>query len=104
MERSMRTSDVSNLEQRECAVCGAKDARALVSVELRSGVRTTLCGSHSLMHSRDGNGCRNVSELRATLGERRATDRRAGFGGDELAEQLAAAFTRERRGTERRAG
>jgi hypothetical protein len=100
----MRTSDVSKLEQGECAVCGTRDARALVPIELRSGVRTTLCGTHALMHSRDGNGCRNVSELRSTLGERRATDRRGAFGGDELAEQLAAAFTRERRATERRAG
>ncbi len=100
----MRTSDVVNHEPRECAVCGTRDARALVPIELRTGIRTTLCGTHALMHSRDGSGCRNVAELRETLADRRATARRAPFGGDELAEQLAAAFTRERRATERRAG
>lgn len=35
--------------------------------------------------------------------ERRDHERRAQGGGDELAERLTAAFTRERRSTERRA-
>ncbi|HVH41724.1 MAG TPA: hypothetical protein VM925_05255 [Labilithrix sp.] len=86
-----------------CAVCGTTDARLLVMVELRGGAAVTLCGSHALMHSRTNAQCRTVSELRAALAERRSTDRRAQGEGDELAERLAAAFTRERRSTDRRA-
>jgi hypothetical protein len=80
-----------------------RDARLLVMVELRGGAAATLCGSHALLHSRLGEGATNVTELRATLRDRRATDRRGPTGGDELAESLTRAFTRERRGAERRA-
>jgi hypothetical protein len=51
--------------------------------------------------------CRSVSELRATLRDRRETDRRSRLAPgsyDELAERLSAAFTRERRASERRVG
>jgi hypothetical protein len=44
-----------------------------------------------------------VKALRAAIGERRSSKRRATGEGDELAERLSAAFTRERRSTERRA-
>ena len=84
-------------------MCGARDARLLVTVELRGGDAATLCGSHALMHSRRAQPCASVPELRAELGERRSSDRRAEGEGDELAERLTAAFTRDRRGSERRA-
>ncbi len=86
-----------------CAVCGARDARLLVMAELRGGAAVTLCGSHALMHSRMEQPCASVTELRAALAERRQVDRRASGEGDELAERLTAAFTRDRRGVERRA-
>ena len=76
----------------------------LVMVELRGGAAAPLCGSHALMHGRMGEQCRTVTELRAALSERRSTDRRARGEGDELAERLTAAFTRERRAQERRVG
>jgi hypothetical protein len=47
--------------------------------------------------------CRNAKELRAALSDRRSSHRRATGEGDELAERLAAAFTRERRDGDRRA-
>jgi hypothetical protein len=88
-----------------CSVCGLRDARALVMVDLKSGVRVTLCGTHDLMHRRAGGAARTVAELRAAFAERRGTDRRDYRGEvDELAKSLSDAFTRERRGTERRAG
>lgn len=86
-----------------CAVCGARDARLLVMVELPGGAAATLCGSHALMHSRLETPCASVTELRAALADRREVDRRAQGEGDELAERLTAAFTRDRRGSERRA-
>lgn len=86
-----------------CAVCGARDARLLVMVELPGGAAATLCGSHALMHSRLPKPCASVAELRAALADRRSSDRRACGEGDELAERLTAAFTRDRRGSERRA-
>jgi hypothetical protein len=87
-----------------CVVCGTRDLRALVSVELAGGEVVALCGSHELMHRRDGARATTVAELRAALGDRRSADRRAFRGEvDELAERLNAAFTRERRGAERRA-
>lgn len=88
----------------ECVVCGTRDARLLVMLELRGGQAATLCGSHALMHSRSGQVSQNVAELRELLGERRDRSRRAEGEGDELAERLTAAFTRDRRRTERRAG
>jgi hypothetical protein len=74
-------------------------------VDLESGVRTTLCGTHDLMFRRAGSRARTVEELRASFKDRRGTDRR-GFKGevDELAARLDAAFMKDRRGTERRAG
>lgn len=87
-----------------CAICGLRDARALVMVDLTSGIRVTLCGSHELMHRRGGERARTVDELRAAFVEKRRNERRgARKHDDELAERLQAAFTRERRGTERRA-
>jgi hypothetical protein len=82
-----------------------RDARALVMVDLQSGVRVTLCGTHDLMHRRAGAKARSVEELRAAFKDRRGTDRRAFKGEvDELAARLDAAFMKERRGSERRAG
>jgi hypothetical protein len=74
-------------------------------VELRGGAAATLCGSHALMHTRSNEDCRTITELRARLGERRRSpERRAQGEGDELAERLTAAFMRDRRSSERRAG
>ena len=87
-----------------CAVCAARDARALVMMELEGGAAVTLCGTHAVMHGRLADRPRSVAELRSALEERRSTERRAQGDGDELAERLTAAFTRERRNTERRAG
>ncbi len=87
-----------------CAVCAARDARLLVMTELEGGAAVTLCGSHALMHSRMTSMPRTVGELRSALCERRENARRADGAGDELAERLTAAFTRERRNAERRAG
>lgn len=87
-----------------CAICGMRDARALLDVSL-GGTKVTLCGSHELMHRRAGGKAKSVAELRAMLSERRGTDRRGAPGEevDELAARLTAAFTRERRVAERRA-
>jgi hypothetical protein len=86
-----------------CAVCGTRDARLLVMVELSGGAAATLCGSHALMHSRTGSKSRTETELREAMAERRGHERRAQAAGDELAERLTAAFTRDRRTAERRA-
>lgn len=87
-----------------CAVCGLRDSRALVMVDLPSGIRVTLCGSHELMHRRSGQRSRSVAELKTAFVERRRVERRgARRHDDELAEKLQAAFTRERRTSERRA-
>lgn len=87
-----------------CVVCGTRDLRALVTVVLASGDPVALCGSHELMHRRDGARARTAAELRASFAERRSSTRRAvATDGDELAERLTAAFTRDRRAAERRA-
>jgi hypothetical protein len=86
---------------RRCAVCGARDERALVQVLLVGGSATTLCGSHALMHRRSGQGQRTVPELRASLGDRRGREDRR-HDGDELGAALAAAFGSEKRGPQRR--
>jgi hypothetical protein len=86
----------------DCIVCGASDARALVRVELPGGASAILCGSHALMRDRGWSSCRTVEELRVALKDRRLSDRRALGEGDELAERLSAAFTRDRRGGDRR--
>lgn len=115
MERRKRVStdgnvgsakDAEPIEHAACVVCGTRDGRLLVMVELRGGVGATLCGSHALLHSRMSEPCRSVTELRAALRDRREMDRRAPhdpLSHDELAERLTAAFTRDRRGSERRA-
>ncbi len=74
-------------------------------VDLPGGARATLCGSHELMHRRSDVKAESVAELRSAFGDRRGTRRRGAASGevDELAESLTAAFTRERRRTERRA-
>jgi hypothetical protein len=84
-------------------VCGESDARALVDVVLAEGP-VTLCGSHDLVHRRTGARARGVADLRGMLGDRRSTHRRASGEIDELAARLSAAFTTERRKSERRAG
>lgn len=87
-----------------CAVCGMSDARGLVEVDLAGEPCVTLCGTHELMHRRSGWKGQNVAELRAAYGDRRGTERRGGPGEvDELAEALTSAFTRDRRGSVRRA-
>jgi hypothetical protein len=106
MERRKRAAKAGSVDHgagRVCAVCGTSDARLLVMVELPSGEGATLCGSHALLHSRMNEPCRTVAELRTMLSDRRTMERRATGEGDELAERLTAAFTRERRGNERRA-
>lgn len=88
-----------------CAVCGLRDARALTEATLAGGSAVVLCGTHELMHRRGGSAARSVDELRTLLADRRRENRRGvGFEEvDELAASLSAAFTRERRTTERRA-
>lgn len=95
-----RRSDVSH---DPCCVCGLRDARGLVVVGLAGGAQVTLCGTHDLMYRRDGSTAQTAAALRAAYGERRGTERRAKGEGDELAERLTAAFTTERRSSERRA-
>jgi hypothetical protein len=88
-----------------CAVCGTRDARVLMMMELPGGAAVTLCGSHALMQSRLAEPPTTVAELRAALIDRRAHDRRTTMKpGDELGERLTAAFLHERRSAERRAG
>src|SRR5688572_24493357 len=87
-----------------CAVCGMTDTRALVEIDLAEQARVTLCASHELMYRRSGLKARTARELRSEFADRRGTDRRGGPGEvDELAEALTAAFTRDRRGADRRA-
>jgi hypothetical protein len=88
-----------------CAVCGMADARGLTSVDLSGGMRVTLCGSHELMHRRDGGVASSLAELRAAFSNRRGPDRRGTSRGevDELAEKLSDAFRANRRASDRRA-
>ena len=84
-----------------CCVCGTRDARALVDVELAGGARVTLCGSHELMHRRAPLAARSESELVALMRDRRGRrDRRTE--GDELGTALTAAFSRSQRSADRR--
>lgn len=95
------------IEGGACVVCGIRDARLLVATELEGGASAILCGSHALLHGRLSEPCKTVDELRTLLADRREADRRTRLDRldrDELAEQLTAAFTRERRSNERRAG
>jgi hypothetical protein len=84
-----------------CCVCGEDDGRALVEVALLGGPRTTLCGSHALMHRRSKTQAQTVAELRRILGERRRRRDRRDVG-DELGEALSSAFNECRRGADRR--
>jgi hypothetical protein len=72
-----------------------------VDVVLIGGRRATLCGSHALMHRRLPLQARSESQLRELLRDRRGRrDRRSE--GDELGEQLTAAFSSDRRAADRR--
>jgi hypothetical protein len=85
-----------------CCVCGESDRRALVAVALAGGgTRTTLCGTHELMHRRSGGIARSENELRELLRNRRERRERR-LEGDELGAALTAAFRAERRAAERR--
>lgn len=84
-----------------CCVCGANDARSLVAVHLVNGVRSTLCGSHAVMHARTGAKATSESELRDLLQDRRARSERRELG-DELGAALMQAFRDERRERDRR--
>jgi hypothetical protein len=84
-----------------CCVCGESDRRALVAVALAGGTRTTLCGTHELMHRRSGGVARSESELRELLRDRRGRRERR-LEGDELGAALTAAFRAERRAADRR--
>ena len=88
-----------------CTVCGSRDARTLSTTALASGEMIVVCGSHAVAHARAEAPARTATELRAMLADRRdRTDRRNAYKGetDELALALTTAFTRERRGAERR--
>ncbi|AKU98651.1 hypothetical protein AKJ09_05315 [Labilithrix luteola] len=87
-----------------CSVCGFADARGLLAVALEGGDSTVLCGTHELMYRRGATSARTVSDLRESFGDRRNMDRRAVPAGDfdELALNLTAAFTTERRVNDRR--
>jgi hypothetical protein len=88
-----------------CAVCGEDDKRMLAIVQLRGGLEACLCGSHALMHARSTDDLRTEDDLRRAFNDRRSGTRRtAAFSGDELADKLQAAFTRERRAADRRTG
>ena len=85
-------------------MCGAKDERALSTLKLVSGLRVFVCGSHDLIYRRSGETASTVEELRDITRERRGEiPARRLDGDDELATQLATAFTADRRaGSERR--
>lgn len=85
-----------------CVVCGMTDARGLVSIELGGGAVASLCGTHELMYLRSSAPAATVDDLRASFSNRRNMDRRARGEVDELAANLASAFTAERRVTDRR--
>lgn len=87
-----------------CSVCGFSDARGLVAVALEGGGGTVLCGTHELMYRRGGMSAGSVADLQESFGDRRSMDRRATPAGDfdELALSLTAAFTTERRVSDRR--
>ncbi|MGD0674669.1 MAG: hypothetical protein ABSC94_04580 [Polyangiaceae bacterium] len=84
-----------------CCVCGARDARTLVEVELAGGGRAILCGSHALMHRKSTVPALSEADLRVQLRDRRSRrDRR--YEGDELGAALSAAFSGGRRIGDRR--
>jgi hypothetical protein len=98
-----RKQNTPNAPMTSCAVCGEEDKRMLAIVQLRGGEEATLCGSHALMHARSKEDIRTEDDLRNAFSNRRSGVRRAAASsGDELADKLQAAFTRERRSVERR--
>ena len=81
-----------------CAVCGLCDVRGLLTLRLTGGVQVTVCGTHDLMHRRIGGITRTVQELCAKMKERREpSERRDSLPGDDLGNELTAAFAGERR-------
>jgi hypothetical protein len=85
-----------------CVVCGHRDERALTTIMLASGIRVTLCGTHDLVYRRSGQLAYTVDELSDITRERRERLPRRDDG-DELGQQLSAAFAPNRRnGTDRR--
>ncbi len=56
-----------------CAVCGASDARLLSATRLEDGTRIVVCGSHKIAHRKTERLARSIDELRAMVGERRAS-------------------------------
>lgn len=98
-----RKHAISDAPMTSCAVCGEDDKRMLAIVQLRGGSEATLCGSHALMHARSKEDIRTADDLRRAFADRRSGTRRAALSsGDELADKLQAAFTRERRAADRR--
>lgn len=86
-----------------CCVCGNSDSRSLADVELEGAARVVLCGSHALMYRRMNARSSSASELRVLLRDRRGRrDRR--YDGDELGAALTAAFSSDRRTSDRRRG
>jgi hypothetical protein len=84
-------------------VCGSRDERALSTLKLLGGERIFVCGTHDLIYRRSGKTASSVEELCAIARDRRDQDGRRADVDDELAAQLSAAFSRERRaGVERR--
>jgi hypothetical protein len=79
-----------------CVVCGHKDERALSTLMLVDGSRVVVCGSHDLVYRRSGMLAHTVEDLRQIARDRRERSPRREEG-DELGEQLVAAFSGERR-------
>ena len=83
---------------RRCSLCNWSDERALSRVSLGDGSAVTVCGSHYVLHQRVGKTFETLGAMRAELGERRTCrERRSWMNADDLAMQLASAFTRDRR-------
>jgi hypothetical protein len=90
---------------RRCSLCNWSDERALSQVSLADGTRVTVCGSHYVVHQRVGRTFPTLGAMRQELGERRRYQERRAPSRfrDELAMQLTAAFTMDRRaGVDRR--
>jgi hypothetical protein len=86
-----------------CAVCGLCDVRGLLTLRLTGGAQVTVCGTHDLMHRRIGGVARTLQELCAKMTERREpSERRDSLPGDDLGNELTAAFAGERRGERQR--
>lgn len=97
------TPDASARSVAPCAVCGTRDSRVLTAVELSGGAQVSLCANHERMYLRSDMTVATIEELRAAFTDRRGFDRRSAKGEvDELAANLTAAFTTERRVSDRR--